>query len=130
MLTNINVYDTLYLEVIIMNIKDLEEIKDDYVNRNVIYNGSYEVGLFMIKTVDMFVSQANEIQELYKQLAKKGDNMDFSQLKHRYQNNAEFHSLVRFFYNLYFDNKLTFSEVKEAMVFAKNKFDMKNNTPL
>jgi len=55
--------------------------------------------------------------------------MDFNQLKRRYQNNAEFHHLVNHFYSLYFENRFTFFEVKEAMIFAKNKFDMENATP-
>ena len=56
------------------NIKNLEETKDNYVNRNLIYNGNYEVGLFMIQTIDA-------IKELQKQLAKKKDAIDVNDIK-------------------------------------------------
>jgi len=60
---------------------------------------------------------------------KRGRIMNFNQLIHRYEHNPEFHRLVDFFYHLYFDNHFTFFEIKEAMIFAKNKFDMENHIP-
>ena len=58
----------------------------------------------------------------------KGEMMDFNQLKKRYIYNVEFHALVEHFYHLYYENRFTFFEVKEAMIFAKNKFDMENGS--
>ena len=52
--------------------------------------------------------------------------MNIDKCKERYQNDAEFHSLVHIFYNLIFENKLTLAELKDALMFAGIKFEMEN----
>ena len=64
-----------------MSIKDLEEIVNDYINRNTIYNGEYEIGLFMIQTKDILKDLIQEQQNLYKELAQKQDVIDIDTIK-------------------------------------------------
>ena len=66
-----------------MSIKDLEGIVNDYINRNTIYNGEYEIGLFMIQTKDILKDLIQEQQNLYKELAqlKKEDEINLLNIK-------------------------------------------------
>lgn len=56
--------------------------------------------------------------------------MNFDKCKERYQNDAEFHKVVTFFYDLMFEHKLSLSELKDALMFAGIKFEMENASPL
>ena len=64
-----------------MSIKDLEGIVNDYINRNTIYNGEYEIGLFMIQTKDILKDLTQEQQNIYKELAQKQDVIDINDIK-------------------------------------------------
>jgi len=64
-----------------MSIEKLEEIKNDYINRNIIYNGNYEIGCFMITTIDILKDLTQEKQNIYKELAQKEDAIDVNDIK-------------------------------------------------
>lgn len=52
--------------------------------------------------------------------------MNFDKCKERYQNDAEFHSVVEMFYRLIFEHKMSLAELKDALMFAGLKFEMEN----
>ena len=57
-------------------------------------------------------------------------SMNIDKCIERYNNDAEFHTLVHIFYNLIFENKFTQAELKDALTFAGVKFEMENERKL
>lgn len=56
--------------------------------------------------------------------------MNYERCKDRYLNDPEFHQIVSLFYKLRFDEKLTVSELKDALLFACIKFEHENIKPI
>ena len=57
----------------------LEDIKNNYIS-NPIFKGNYEIGCFMITTIDTFKDQSDMIADLRKELAQK-DSIDVNDIK-------------------------------------------------
>ncbi len=52
--------------------------------------------------------------------------MNFDKCRERYENDAEFHSMVHIFYDIIFSNRLTVSELRDALTFAGVKFEQEH----
>jgi hypothetical protein len=55
--------------------------------------------------------------------------MNFEKARERYLNDAKFHTLVDYFYVQMFQQKVIFSELHDALMFAGLKFEMENIRP-
>ena len=61
-----------------MSIEKMEEIKENYIN-NPVYHGSYEIGCFMISTIEMFKEQSDMIADLRKHISET--EIDYESIK-------------------------------------------------
>lgn len=52
--------------------------------------------------------------------------MNFDKCRERYENDAEFHSLVHIFYDSILGNRFTVSEIRDALTFAGMKFEQEH----